>query len=282
MFTATSPWQSTPPKPASLVELAAKANATCQITHHLRFCPAIMRARQMVEDGFLGEVISFRGSYALSGYVDPNRPIVWRVRMEKAGGGTILDLGTHVLDTLRYLMGDFKSVHARLRTVIKERPASAGSKQMIPVDTDDQAIMLLELENGVLGSAETCRVVTGAQDGFTWEIHGTKGAMKFDLMDADWLYVYDDTKPHAALGGDRGWTAVETIQNYPPPASLPGGRSQPGWTRFHVASIHDFVSNVVEGRPGKPSFADGLAVLQVVDAAQRSNESGRWEAVSSG
>lgn len=264
---------------AEMAELAGNCGVTSQVTFHNRFSPAIMRARQMAEDGFLGEVVSFRAVYLHSGYTDPTRPISWRMQMEKSGGGALMDLGSHAIDLLHHLIGRFSRVQANLRTLVKERPSAKGSSEMAPVTVDDLAVLQIELPNAALGTLEASRIATGAQDDLRLEIHGTRGAMRFDLMDPNWLYVYDDTKPHAPLGGERGYLRVECIQNYPKPAALPGGRTPVGWTRFHIAGIHSFVSNVAESRPGSPSFDDGLAVQQVMDAAGRSSESGRWERV---
>lgn len=69
------------------------------------------------------------------------------------------------------------------------------------------------------------------------------------------------------------------MQNYPKPHSLPGGRAPVGWSKFHIASIQDFVSNAAAGRPGFPSFADGLAVHRVMDAAMRSSRNNMWQDV---
>lgn len=262
-----------------IVDLAKSVGTTCQMTFHNRFSPAVMRARQIADNGFLGEVVSFRAVYLHSGYLDPTRPITWRLQKEKSGGGALADLGSHAIDLLHHLIGRFTRVQANLQTVVKQRPVAKGSSEMAPVDVDDLAVLQLELENGSIGTLEASRIATGTQDDLRFEVHGTRGAMRFDLMDANWLYIYDDTKPSALLGGDRGWQRIECVQNYPKPAALPRGKTPVGWTRFHIASIYDFVSNVAAGRPGNPSFGDGLAVHEVMDAAQASSESGKWEAV---
>jgi len=262
---------------ARMAEAAKRAGTTCQVTFHNRYSPAVMRAAELVEAGFIGDVVSFRAVYLHAGYTDANRPISWRMQAEKSGGGALADLGSHALDILRLLMGDFVRVRAELRTLVKERPSAVGSSEMVPVTVDDLALLALELPGGAVGTLEASRVATGTQDDLRLEIHGARGAMRFELMDPNWLWVYDDTKPRAQLGGERGWQRIECIQNYPKPAALPGGRSPIGWTRFHIASVYEFVSRVVANRPGCPSFEDGLAVQMVMDTAARSSHTGRWE-----
>ena len=233
----------------------------------------------MVEDGFLGEVTSFRAVYLHSGYTDPNRPISWRMQREKSGSGALGDLGSHVIDLIRYLAGDFSKVQANLRTLVKQRPTHTGSTEMVPVTVDDVAVMQVELPNGALGTIEASRIATGTLDDLRLEIHGMRGAISFDLMNPNWLMAYDDTRPGGDYGGERGWQRIECVQNYPKPASLPGGRSPVGWSRFHIASIYSFVSNVVNTRPGEPSFDDGLAVQRVIDAASVSSQTGLWQTI---
>ena len=69
----------------------------------------------VVEDGFFGEVIAFRGAYLHGGYADPNRPISWRMQKEKSGGGALVDLGSHPIDLVS-LVGDFSRVRADVRS----------------------------------------------------------------------------------------------------------------------------------------------------------------------
>lgn len=259
---------------ADMADLAREKGLTCQVTFHNRFCPAIMRAKEMVDEGFLGDVVSFRSVYLHSGYTNPNRPISWRMQYEKSGGGALADLGSHAIDLLRYLIGDFSRVSARLETYIKERPITAGSTEVVPVTVDDLALLTLETASGAIGTVEASRLATGTVDDLRFEIHGTHGAISFDLMSPNWLMAYDDTRKGGVYGGDKGWQRVETVQNYPKPAALPGGKAPVGWIRFHIDSIHSFISNVVESRPGCPSFDDGLAVQRVIDAAAESSKNG--------
>jgi len=262
-----------------MADLARESGLTCQVTFHNRFCPALLRARQLVEDGFLGDVISFRAVYLHAGYNDPNRPMSWKMRRETSGAGSLLDLGTHIIDIVRWLAGDFAKVNARLRTLVKERPTRAGSSELEPVTVDDIATMMVEMPNGALGTIEVSRMAIGTTDDLRFEIYGSKGSISFDLMDPNWLSIYDESKPGGTYGGQRGWQKIETIQGYPKPAVLPGAKAPVGWMRFHIASLYSFVTNVVEGRPGSPSFEDGLAVQRICDAAAASSASGAWEPI---
>ena len=110
-----------------MVAAAEQAGVKTQMTFNFRFFPAILRARQLVEEGFLGAVFSFRGRYYRSSYIDPQKPLTWRQRKAIAGGGALFDIGSHILDLLYSLLGEFVAVQATLETLIKERPVAAGA-----------------------------------------------------------------------------------------------------------------------------------------------------------
>jgi predicted dehydrogenase len=108
------------------------------------------------------------------------------------------------------------------------------------------------------------------------EIYGQQGALRFNLMDPNWLYVFDARDPEAPLGGNRGFKAIESVQRYPSPAVLPGPKFAIGWLRYHVASQFGFITSLVRGQPSPPDFEDGMRVQEIMEAAYRSAREGRW------
>ncbi len=94
------------------------------MTFEYRFIPAIMRAKKLIQEGlgFLEYPFSFRGLYLHSGYISPSRPLSWRLDKRKAGGEALFDLGPHIINLTRYLLGEYRAVFARTATFIKERP----------------------------------------------------------------------------------------------------------------------------------------------------------------
>ncbi|MGC8877598.1 MAG: Gfo/Idh/MocA family protein [Anaerolineae bacterium] len=254
---------------------AQRSGKQHRMTFHLRFVPALMRAKQLVEDGFLGQVFGFRACYRHSGYVDPNRPMSWRLDAA-AGGGALVDLGSHVLDLLCFLLGDFVEVFAAMETFIKERPLPGQPDRRVPVTVDDLAVLTLRAANGAIGTVEASRLATGTNDEMQVEIYGQLGALRFNLMDPNWLYVFDARDPEAPLGGNRGFKAIESVQRYPAPAVLPGPKFAIGWLRYHIASQFDFITSLVKGQPGPPDFEDGVRVQEIMEAAYRSSRERRW------
>jgi len=261
-------------------EAARRAEVQVGMTFNYRFVPAVQRARQLIQAGMLGQIYSFRADYLHTGYQDPNRPMGWKLRREQAGGGALVDLGSHLIDMIRFLLGDFEAVRATARTLITERPVSRGSTQKEPVTVDDVAWVQARLRNGVTGTLEASRFATGMVDDLRFEIHGERGACKFNLLDPNWLYWYDATRTSEPMGGERGWTRLETMQHYPG-AAVPPSRATLGWARTHAENQYAFLRAIVEGRRPQPDIQDGLQVQLVLDAAYASIETGAWASVSS-
>jgi predicted dehydrogenase len=257
---------------------ARQAGIAVGMTFNYRFIPALMRARQMIAAGALGDIYNFRAGYLHSGYEDPTRPLSWRLQKRLAGGGALVDLGAHIIDLVRHLLGEFQAVRATTRTYVAERPLQRGAADKGPVDVDDAAWMEARLACGASGTLEASRFATGALDDLNLEIYGEKGALRFQLMDANWLHWYDASKAGSPIGGERGWTRIETIQSYPG-AVLPPPRSILGWTRTHTENQYAFLSALAAGRRPEPDIEDGLRAQLVLEAAYASAASGAWVSV---
>jgi len=259
-----------------VVEALADFRGVHQMTFNYRFVPATMRAKQLVESGFLGEVLSFRAAYLHSGNADPQAPLKWRLSRKWAGGGALYDLGSHVLDLLRYLVGEFGELLCATRTAFAERPLFENPQKRAPVDTDDQSLLLIRLRSGALGSLEASKIATGAEDELRVEIHGTRGAIRFNLLDPNWLETYDATAPGEPIGGERGWKRIATIHRYPPPAGWPGPKFSTGWMRSHVACLYNFLDAVARGEKAEPGLEVGARIQEIMDAAYLSDRERRW------
>lgn len=261
-----------------MVAAAEAAGVKTQMTFNFRFFPAVTRARQLVADGFLGRVFSFRGRYYRSSYINYDKPLSWRLRKEIAGGGALFDLGSHVLDLIYYLLGDFGSVQATLDTLIEERPIAAGSAEKAPVDVDDIALLHTRMVDGTLGLVEISRMGTGATNDLQIEIFGDKGALRFKSADPSWLEVYDVRDAGRPLGGMRGFRKLETVQHY-------AGQRAPDWSmppsflRTHAECQYQLLKAISHDTPPSPTLTDGLRVQEAMEAAVRSSEEDRWVTV---
>lgn len=262
-----------------MVDAVQKAGVKTQMTFNLRFFPAVLRARQLIESGFLGRIFSFRGRYYRSSYISPDKPLSWRLRKDVSGGGALFDLGSHILDLVYSLLGEYASVQATVDTLIKERPVATGSSEMAPVDVDDIAFMHVRLKDGTLGLIETSRMGTGFTNDGPVEIFGEKGAIRLNTANPAWLEVYDVRDAESPLGGMRGFRKIEAVGRYPG-AKAPDWTMAPGFERSHAECQYQFLKAIAEDKPTAPSFADGLHIQAVMEAAMRSSAEGRWVQVA--
>ncbi len=255
-----------------ILAAAQKARIRHQIVAEYRFLPALMQAKQMIADGFLGDLFQFRGLYLHSGYIDPKRPISWRLRREATGGGVLMDLGPHVLDMMRFLAGDAREVFGNIATFVTERPVAERPGEIGSVDVEDAAQAQLRFSGRAIGSIEVSRCATGAEDELRLELHGSRGALAFNLMDPNWLYAYDAT----LATEQRGFQRLATVQRYPAPAVAPASKFSIGWTRAHVGSQYSMLSAIAEDRSPEPNFADAVAVHAHIEAIYQAAASGGW------
>ncbi|MFN8470418.1 MAG: Gfo/Idh/MocA family oxidoreductase [Caldilineaceae bacterium] len=259
----------------AMVAAVQAAGVITQMTFNFRFVPAVLRAQQLVREGFLGRIFSFRGRYYRSSYIDPQKPLTWRQRKAIAGGGALFDIGSHILDLLYSLLGPYEAVQATLDTLIPQRPAEAGAAELVPVDVDDIALLHLRTANGVLGLVEVSRMGTGLTNDLQFEIFGEQGAIRFSAVDPGWLEVYDVRDSEKPVGGMRGFRKLETVQRYPA-QKAPDWSMAPDFVRAHAECQYQFIRAVAEGRPAAPSLADGLHIQAVMAAAELSSTGGGW------
>jgi predicted dehydrogenase len=251
------------------------AGVTHLCAFNYRFVPAIRLARRLIEAGEIGEIRSFRGSYLQDWLVDPQAPTTWRLQADSAGSGALGDLGAHVIDLARYLVGEIESVSAQATTFVPERPGGA-------VTVDDAFSSLVSFAGGAIGTLEASRVCPGRKNALTIEVDGTRGALTFDLERLNELRVLTlDTKPAPAAQGFR--TILVTDPDHPflghwwPPGHIIG------WEHTFVHELHHFLSAIGQGTERPPDgadFEDGYRAAEVCDAILRSAASEAREAVA--
>jgi len=260
---------------AQIAEALKTYRGTSQMTLQYRFFPATMRAKQLIEEGRLGDILEFHGSFPHSGSADPKTPLKWKLS-GAAGGGVAADLGSHIFDLLHYLLGGFDSLSAATRIVYPERPSADDPDKMVKVDAEDDMITMVRLKNGALGTVTASKIATGTEDGITFTIHGTKGALMLKAMDLDRLYFYDNTAPGAPFGGLRGWTAIDCGQRYAKPAVFPASKAVIGWTRGHIHCYYSFLRAVTDGKAAPAPLEDGVCIQNLLAKVKESAASGRW------
>ncbi len=254
---------------------AKEKGITCGVVFHNRHMAPLTRARQLVDEGRLGRILSFHAAYYHSSCADPAKKAGWKQNKDICGGGVLFDLGSHVLDTVTYLCGDIESVMGMEQIAYPNRLGMNGETWQ--TNADEAFYMLCRLPDGGCGTVIASKVHTGTNDDLTIEVYGERGALKYSLMDPNWLYFYDNTTPDAPIGGRRGFTRIECVGRYEAPGGVfPSPKAPAGWLRAHSTSYMKFLSAVFNGKKFSPDFEDGAKVQRIMEAAYRSSELGRF------
>jgi predicted dehydrogenase len=244
----------------------AAAGVKHMCAFNYRFVPAVRLAREMVDAGELGELRHFRGRYLQDWGDDPSLD-TWRFHADEAGSGALGDLGAHVVDLARYLVGDVASVSALVKTFLPDR------------QVDDAIEAAVEFESGAVGTIESTRLALGRRNAFQWEINGSKGSLAFDMERLNELQVFRADGDRA-----RGFkTVLVSEADHPfwefwwPPGHIIG------WGDTFVNEIHHLLGAIAQHHevgPHGATFEDGYRAAEVCDAFVRSSASGRREVVS--
>ena len=245
---------------------AQESKSLVQMVMNNRFLPATLRAKQLAEEGRLGEITAFNCRYLHSGSVDEFKPMGWKQGME---GGVILDLASHALDLVTWIAGFPTEVSCLTNTLYKSRPTKTGGTETAL--SEDHALLTLRLNNGALGCCEASKISTGAEDELTFEIYGKKGALRFNLMEPGILKFYDNTLPDAPYGGCKGFTEIACYGRYAAPAgSFLPPKNAIGWDRGHIHCYYSFLNSVFNGTRPEPSIEDAVKLQRIMEAAKRS------------
>ena len=258
---------------AEMREAVEKAGVVHMICHNYRRAPAVQLAKRWIDEGRIGRIHHYRGTYLQDWIVDPEFPRVWRLQKDRAGSGALGDIASHSLDLARFLVGEIVEVSGLLETFVKERPLPEGGGRG-PVDVDDAALALLRFESGAIGSVEGSRFAPGRKNHNRFEINGSRGSLVFDLERMNELQVYEEQGP------DSGFrTVLATDESHPyvgawwPPGHILG------YEHTFTHTVRDFVAAVSSGTPATPDFGEGLRNQRLLDAIERSHASRRWESV---
>jgi predicted dehydrogenase len=266
----------------AMAEAAAGAAGRTFVWFNYRRVPAVALAHQLVARGALGRIYHVRAAY-LQSWGGPDTPLLWRFQGDVAGSGAHGDLNAHIIDAVRFVTGEeITTVEGAIEhTFIEERTllegsaggeiagAGASTGAAKGRSTVDDAVMFLaRLSGGGLASFEATRLATGYHNANRFEVHGERGALRFDFERMNELGFYDAT----GEGATRGWTTIDVTR---------GGDGHPyadaWWPDSHgLGYEHSFVNHAADvlrsiggGQPlvPMPDFADALRTQEVLHAA---------------
>lgn len=263
-----------------IAALAAKTDRICTVVFHNRHLSAVQRAKQLIDEGRLGRILSFDFRYLHNSCTDVQKNAGWKQSADVCGkGGVLFDLGSHIIDLAVFLCGKFRAVTGTEQIAFPVRAGLNGEEWR--TNAPEAFYMLAETESGAKGTLTASKLAVGTNDDLDFAIYGTKGSLRFSLMDPSFLAFYDNEAAHEPYGGLGGFTRIECVGRYPAPAgAFPSPKAPQGWLRGHVMSMYAFLNAIHTGKQNAPTFADGAYVQRVMEAAMCSAAEGRERLVS--
>ncbi len=263
-----------------MLEAVNKAGVKHCCGFSYRFTPSLALARQLVQDGRIGNIYHVFVRYAQDWIRDPNFGMVWRFDKKIAGSGPLGDLSAHSIDAARFVTGlKFKEVCGNLQTLIKERPMDSnypnGPKGKVTVD--DVAQFLVNFEGGATGCFESTRLATGRKNYNTIEVNGEKGSIFWNFEDQNYLLFYDNQQSPT----EAAFKKINVTHDVHPYKGgwWPQGHGI-GYADSFVIEIAEFIRSIAENRPFSPSFEDGVKCQEVLEAIGQSSLERSWKTIN--
>jgi predicted dehydrogenase len=270
-----------------LVAAAARSGLVHATNFNIRYYPLNQHARELIEDGGLGQVRLVTGRY-FQDWLLLESDWNWRLQPDRGGAlRAVGDIGSHWLDLMTYVTGQHvAAVMAELTTFIETRREPTGPVETFsterssdtierPIATEDTATILLRFDGGARGAVSISQISPGRKNSLLYEIDGSAGAWAWDSEQPDQAWIGHRDRPNEvlirnpALMGPAGQAA----------ASLPGGHVE-GFFDTFCAHFRAVYADVVAGRPSSPpgysTFAAGHDEMLVGEAIARSAREGRW------
>ncbi|MEH7305238.1 Gfo/Idh/MocA family protein [Neobacillus drentensis] len=230
----------------AMIEAAKENDKKLMIAHNQRFVTSHQKAKEIIDNGKLGKIYSFKTTF---GHPGPEGWSIdgagsWFFNKEKAFIGAMGDLGVHKADLMRYLLGEFSEVGAFIETNAKQN-----------TDVDDNAVCILRTESGIIGTLAASWAYVSGGDNSTI-IYGEKGTLRLEA-DPEYSLIeeYRD--------GSVVYHKLDKIQT----------NEEGGQTSSHV--INHFVECIIENNEPLISGEEGMKSLQIILAALESQETRR-------
>jgi predicted dehydrogenase len=269
----------------AMLQAARGSGKVHGVGFNLRRTPAVAALRGIVAAGGFGQVQQFNARYFTDYAASPNTPFTWRYQRNEAGSGALGDIGSHIIDLGRSLIGEIESIRgATLETFVRERPVPAGhavghahvetTGEMRAVDTDDVAAFEVRFQDGALGSFRCSRIAAGYRNSPAFELLGADASAEFDMERAGEFQFY--TRAQAApTNGFRRVVVGPHQPGFTEISTLPVAGAGTGYTDTYAIQAWQYVQAVASGQPFQADFEDGYRVMLICEAVQRAAEQGR-------
>jgi predicted dehydrogenase len=253
-----------------------------------RNVPAVARARGVVESGRIGVPTHARVQLLTDYAAHPGSPLSWRYAVDRGGHGALGDLASHGVDLLRFVLGDVTGVMAQTAIHIPKRPIASAREQaqghysvldvddpdleLGEVENEDYVVAILRMANGALSICEANRAAVGEQNNYAFEVHGTKGLVRWDFRRSGELQV--------SAGEQYAGQPTSTVFSEPGDGEYaafhPGAGIAMGYDDTKVVEARNFVRAISGEAAELATLDDAVASASVLDAMVASHDSGEW------
>ncbi len=279
MVLCEKPLGRNPEESEAMVRAVEEAGVANMVWYNYRRVPAVMLAKQLIDEGRLGKIFHYRTVFLQDWTISSELPQggegLWRLDAGVAGSGVTGDLLAHNIDTAMWLNGGIADVAAMTETFMKSRMHALTGKDE-PVRIDDAAAFLARFRNGSLATFEATRYARGHKALYTLEINGENASLIWGLHDLHRLQYFD----HRDEGRLRGWKDIHVTDGDHPYMKqwwVPG--LQIGYEHTFIHQAADFLKALGTGTPAAPTFREALGTDYVTDAVLRSAASRSWVTV---
>ena len=234
--------------------------------HELRFDPRRRRLRELIMTGELGEIWRVEYNLASGGRRDPKGAWTWWSDRHQ-GGGAWGAIGSHAVDSLRWLLGEVDAVRGSLHVLHRERIDPATGLPRL-VTADDLASATLRMRSGAI--AEISISLAEMERHHEIVVTGSLGA-------ARWR---EQAPLEIFRASEKRWEEVAVADDLPPSSEL--GIPETDWARCFLRYARAITAELRGEEPklaGASTFLDGHRNQQVLDAVYRSSEEARWRTI---
>ena len=228
-----------------ILALAAKADGVFMIAEQAQYWPDVAKAKQLIDDGAVGEVLAARACFYDPLRHDPQAPKPWRFDLARAGGGIVIDGGAHWIRPLRMMLGEIDEAIGVVGSHVPGMEGESWAQALFRFRSGVTATFNMLLYDSPVGATHDFRI-TGTAGEIIIE-HGREGR----------LLLFDQANPEGK----------EVM------------RAFPGKVDSFGAELHDFSLAVLDGKPLEAEPAFSLGEMRTALALYRSIASRRWEKV---
>lgn len=269
-----------------MADLAAKKGVITKVGHNFPKNPAHFAAREMIRGGEIGDIQMFKITTLVDVVADPKAPFMWRCDGELAPTGVAGDMAAHLFSIADYLFGldQIAEISADAGIITKMRPYKGGygygaaadsneEAEMREVTNPDYLCLLVRLKNGASGIIDASRVATGHKFFMSFDVHGSKGAIRFNHDEVNRLRYANS----ADRVGRGGWRVIDVGPEVPSYAAFsPLANLGVGYNDYKAIEVAEVINSVITGEPSWPTFEDGHAIMSMVEAALGSSDQRSW------